>query len=388
MKRDFPIFENHPGMVYLDSACTALKPRQVISAEARYYEEFGACAGRSSHQLGRKTNAELEKSREKIAGFVNADPQGLVWTRNATEALNIVAHGFDFSKRRKVVTTVMEHHAALLPYLRLRDRGVVDVEVIDCDPKGEIPLEKWNDAVDGNTALVVTNNANNTTGYGQDTKEIAKIAHDNGAMICVDGAQGVPHKKVNAKDYDFIAFSAHKMCGPTGIGALAAKKEALKELRPPIIGGGAVKTVTLEKVVPLEYNARFEAGIQDYAGIFGFAAACDYMSRYGMDNVEAHEKKMGAALREALGDAIIYGGSGDNYAALCSFNIRGAKPHDVALMLDKDGIATRSGFFCAQPAMEAMGAMNGAVRASCYIYNDSEDIKKFRESLEKIKMLY
>ncbi len=388
MKKDFPLFEKHPDIVYLDSACTALKPRQVIEAEVRYYEEFGACAGRSSHQLGRKTNDELVRSREKIAGFVNAEPDGLVWTRNATEALNIVANGFDFSKRRKVITTVMEHHAALLPYLRLRDKGVIDVEVLHCDEKGEIPLEKWGGAIDSSTALVVTNNANNTTGYGQNTTEIAKIAHDNGALICIDGAQGVPHRKVNAKDYDFLAFSAHKMCGPTGIGALAAKKEALKELHPPIIGGGAVKTVKLDEVVPLEHNVRFEAGIQDYAGIFGFAAACDYMNNYGMDRVEEHEKRMGAELREALGDATIYGGEGDNYAALCSFNLKGAKAHDVALMLDKDGIATRSGFFCAQPAMEAMGAMNGAVRASCYIYNDSDDVKKFKESLEKIKMLY
>lgn len=388
MKKDFPLFDKHPEMVYLDSACTALKPRAVIMAEARYYEEYGACAGRSSHQLGRKTNEELERSRERIAGFVNADPQGIVWTRNATEALNMVAHGFDFSKKRKVVTTVMEHHAALLPYLRLRDKGAIDLEILHCDGNAEVPLEKWSEAIDSSTALVVTNNANNTTGYRQDTKEIAGIAHDNGARICIDGAQGVPHHRVNAKDYDYIAFSAHKMCGPTGIGALAASKEALKELHPPIIGGGAVKTVKLDEVVPMEHNIRFEAGIQDYAGIFGFAAACDYLKGYGMERVEEHERSMGREMREALGDAIIYGRHGDDYAALCSFNLKGAKPHDVALMLDKDGIATRSGFFCAQPAMEAMGAMQGAVRASCYIYNDSDDLRKLGESLEKIRTLY
>jgi cysteine desulfurase/selenocysteine lyase len=388
MKKDFPLLEKYPDIVYLDSACTALKPNKVIEAEARYYKEFGACAGRSSHQLGRKTNEELEHARQKIAGFVNADPQGIVWTRNATEALNAVAHGFDFSKKRKVVTTVMEHHAALLPYLRLRDKGAVYLEVLQCNEKGEIEIDSWNEAVDSDTGLVVTNNANNTTGWRQDTKAIAKIAHDNGAKICVDGAQGVPHHRVNAKDYDFIAFSAHKMCGPTGIGALAAKKDALKELHPPIIGGGAVKTVKLDEVVPMEHNIRFEAGIQDYAGIFGFAAACDYLNDFGMENVEQHERKMGQDMRTVLEDAVVYGGSGENYAALCTFNLKGAKAHDVALMLDKDGIATRSGFFCAQPAMEAMGAAEGAVRASCYIYNDSEDLKKLSESLEKIKSLY
>lgn len=378
MKSDFPIFSRYPDLVYLDSACTSLKPRQVLEAEMSYYTEYGACAGRSSHFLGRKTNEMLDKCREKIAKFVNG--KNIVFTKNATEAINIVINGFDFSKRRKVVTSVMEHHAVLLPLMRLNDRGIIDLRVLQCNEYGEVEWE-----IDRETALVVTNNANNTTGYFQNVKEIAKMAHDNGAKICIDGAQGVPHKKVDVKKegLDFLCFSGHKMLGPTGTGALAVND--LGELDSFIVGGGTVKTVRLDRVEHLDDHTRFEAGIQDYGGIFGFAAACDYLNNKGMGNIEEHERKMASLLGKALEGIATYGRRHDT--ALYSFNL-GNRPHDVALMLDKDRIAVRSGFFCAQPGMEAMGAKNGAVRASCYIYNNEEDIKKFSESMEKIKMLY
>jgi cysteine desulfurase/selenocysteine lyase len=390
MKReDFPFLVNHPELIYLDSACTSLKPEKVIDAETSYYREYGACAGRSSHSFGRKTNEKLEECREKIAGFVSAEKEGLVWTRNTTEALNLLATSFDFSKKKKVVSTIMEHHAVLLPLMRLRDKGVIQLEAIGCDENGEVPLEKWSEAIDRETALVVTNNGNNTTGYRQDTKSIGKIAHDNGALICVDGAQGVAHHKVDFKkeDIDFLCFSAHKMLGPTGVGAFVAKKELLENMEPFIVGGGIVKTLTLEDAEYMPHYSRFEAGIQDYGGILGFAAACDYLK---METVEENERKLGDALAEQIREAgaRIYGRRGDGYAALCSFNFEKAKPHDVALMLDKENIAVRSGFFCAQPAMEAMGAKEGAVRASCYIYNSMDDMKKFGEALQKIKVLY
>ncbi|MFH0885010.1 MAG: cysteine desulfurase [Candidatus Micrarchaeota archaeon] len=392
VRKDFPILARHPQLTYLDSACTSLKPLKVIEAESSYYAELGACAGRSSHRLGREASNAVEGAREKIAAFVGAKAEETVWTRNATEALNIVAYGLDYSKRKKVVTSALEHHSVLLPWMDLRDRGIIKLDIVGCDGSGHVSEDAWAKAIDRNTALVVTNNGNNTSGVSQCSKNLAKLAHDIGALICIDGAQGVPHRRVDFRkeNFDFLCFSAHKMLGPTGIGALVMKKEQMTKLQPLVRGGGTVKTVSLDKVVPVNDFTRFEAGVQHYSGIIGFAAACEYLKAYGMENVEAHEKALASAMLGELesAGAMVHGPKGGPRSALYSFNIKGAKAHDVALMLDKEGIAVRSGFFCAQPAMEAMGAKDGAVRASCYIYNTSEDVRKLGEALKKIAALY
>jgi len=391
IRADFPMLEKYPNIVYFDNACTALKPQSVIDAIVEYYTEFGACGGRSSHQLARKTNNKLDESREKVANFVNADPEGLVWTRNATEALNLLASSFDFSQKRKVITTVMEHHSVLLPFMKLRDQGKIELEILPCDEHGEVGMEKWDDAVDKDCALIVTNSWNNTTGSGNDISKLSKLAHDNDGMICVDGAQGVPHHKTDLKgeNIDFLCFSGHKMLGPTGIGALAMRKEDIPRLKPFIVGGGTVMKTSIEQAESATDQTRFEAGIQHYAGIIGFAAACEYLSDYGMENVEALEKEFADALVSSIvnAGATAYG-KADRAGAVCSFNFKGGKPHDVALMLDKENIALRSGFFCAQPGLEAIGASNGAVRASAYIYNTLDEVKKFSEALEKVSVIY
>jgi len=391
--KDFPILAKNPKLVYLDSACTSLKPRQVIDAEVSYYEELGACGGRSSHALGRKTSERTEEAREKVAAFVGAEASGLVWTKNTTEGLNTVTNGLDYSKKNRVVTTVLEHHAVLLPLMKLRDRGKIRLEIVGCGSDGTVSAERWARAIDKETALVVTNNGTNTTGWKGNAREVAKIAHDNGALICIDGAQGVPHSRTDFKreGFDFLCFSGHKMLGPTGIGALVAKKELLDKLDPLVSGGGTVKTVTHGKIDPMDDQTRFEAGVQHYAGILGLAAACGYLKKTGMGNVEAHEKTLGAALLEQLraAGAAVYGPQDmAAHSALCSFNLKGGKAHDVALMLDKHNIAVRSGFFCAQPAMEALGARDGAVRASAYVYNTLDDVRKFGDALLKLGKLY
>jgi len=393
VRKDFPLLARHPHIIYLDNACTSLKPAQVIAAESAYYTELGACAGRSAHSLARRTNEKIDEAKAKVARFVGAEPEGLVWTRNTTEGLNFVANSFDFSKRKKVVTTVLEHHSVLLPFMRLRDKGAIQLEVLGCDEKGAVAMGKWEKAVDKNTALVVTHNWTNSLGTGQDVKNISSRAHDNGARVCIDGAQGVPHHKTDMKKdgYDFLCFSGHKMLGPTGIGALAMKKEMVASFPQFLVGGGTVKTVKLDKIEQMPDNSRFEAGIQDYAGILGFAAACDYLKSLGMDRVEAHER---ALANEMLGQmkaagATVYGpDSASAHGALYSFNFPKGKPHDVALMLDKLNIAVRSGFFCAQPALEAIGAKDGAVRVSGYVYNTVEEIRKFGESLKGICQIY
>lgn len=377
MKKDFPIFNKYPELVYLDSACTTLKPNSVIEAELVYYKEFSACGGRSSHFLARATNEKIDVAREIIAKFVKA--KNIVFTRNATEALNIVIRGF-VSERKKIITTIMEHHAVLLPLMYLRDQKKIELEILSCNEFGEV---NWDEKIDKKTALIVTNNANNTTGYCQDVEKIAKIAHDNGSKICIDGAQGVPHKKVDASKFDYLCFSAHKMLGPTGIGALSIND--VNDIEPFVFGGGIVRSVKTDKYDLVKDITKYEAGIQNYAGIFGFAEACSYLQKIGMEKVEEHEKKMVFHLEKALDGITVYGKRHDT--ALFSFNL-GDKPHDVALMLDKEKICVRSGFFCAEPGMNAIGAKNGAVRASAYLYNDESDIQKFQESLEKIKVLY
>ncbi len=391
VRADFPLLAKHPSLVYFDSACTALKPREVIDAETAYYSELGACSGRSAHGLARKTNELIDTARATVAQFVGARPEELIWTRNATEALNLVAH--TLPKGGKVVTTNMEHHSALLPFMRLRDRGEIELNVIRADGNGEIIFEAWERAIDKKTALVVTNNGTNTTGARQDVKKIAKLAHDHGAQICIDGAQGVPHHAIDFKkaDIDFLCFSGHKMLGPTGIGALVAKKEHLDKREQFLVGGGTVHTVTLEKFTILNDNSKFEAGIQNYAGIAGFKAACEYLKRLGMENVGKQETLLAEALLNELQNAhaITYGSTGTkNKSALFSFTLKNAKPHEIALHLDKDNIAVRSGYFCAQPAMEALGAKDGAVRASLYIYNTLDEVRQFGEALQKIAMLY
>lgn len=392
VRNDFPLLTNRPDITYLDSACTSLKPMKVIEAEMSYYTELGACGSRSSHSLGRKTSDVMEKARENVARFVGSDSEGLIWTKNTTEGLNLVANSLDFSKRRKVVTTMIDHHSVLLPFMKLRDEGKIELEMLPFDASGEVPISSFEKAVDKNTALVVTNSGTNTTGIRQDVGRIAKICHDNGALICIDGAQGVPHHKTDIKreNIDFLCFSGHKMLGPTGIGAIAMKKEHVPKLKRFIVGGGTVKRVSGGKPVYTDDNSSFEAGVQNYAGMIGLSAACDYLRQLGMENIEDHEKALAKSMLAELdrNGTIVYGSRTAQRSALYSFNFRKAKPHDVALLLDQMGIAVRSGFFCAQMAVEAMGAKDGAVRASAYVYNTEEDIKKFGEALSKARVLY
>ncbi|MBI5223930.1 cysteine desulfurase [Candidatus Micrarchaeota archaeon] len=391
LRSDFPILKNNPDLIYLDSACTTLKPRPVIDAAIEYYERYGACANRSSHRKGRETTEKIDQIRERVAGFVGGDSEGTLWTKNATEAINTVISGFDYSKKNKVITTNMEHHAVLLPLMRLRDRGKIKLEVVENSHPDSNLEEEIRKKIDKETALIVLNNANNTTGKRQKVDEIGKMAHEFGAKLCVDGAQGVPHFKCDLKkeNIDFIAFSAHKMLGPTGVGALVCRKEDLSGLRPLVVGGGNVKKVELNKIEWAADQSRFEAGTQNYSGIFGFGAAIEYLTKIGIQKIEEHEKDLRKKMVNCIQNAgaQVYGDE-SSASALVSFNFKGAKPHEVALMLDQQGIALRSGFFCAQIALEAIGAKEGAVRASAYLYNDQEDIKKFGEKLEKIGKLY
>jgi len=393
ISKDFPVLRSQKT-VYFDSACTTLKPRAVIEAERQYYEEYTSCAGRSAHHLAKKTSEMFEGARERIARFVNATSGSVIFTKNTTEALNLVIRSFEYSKRKKIVSTVLEHHSALLPIMEQQRRGAAKMELLPTNKDGTFNESSMSSTIDKSTALVVVHHTTNTTGMRAPLEKIVKIAHDNGAAVLVDGAQGVPHSRVDFRKLgaDFLAFSGHKMCGPTGIGCLIGKEDALEKLDTFIVGGETIETVKLDAVTWKKAPKKFEAGIQNYAGAIGLDAACDYLGKIGMQNVEEHEKRMAKKLMDAITSipgSTIYGASSpEKRCALVSFNLKGVPAHQVALMADSlSGIALRSGVFCAEPAAESMGFGKGAVRASLYLYNTEKEVETFRETLEKIAKL-
>jgi len=388
LRADFPVLQSSKS-IYFDSACTTLKPRAVIDAEGAYYSELSACAGRSHHTLARRTEEKFEASRARIASFVGAKPEELVFTKNTTEALNLVVRSLDYSQRKKVVSTPLEHHSLLLPIMEQQRRGIVKMEMMEVNQAGEIP-ESSLSVIDSSTALVAVHHTTNTTGMRAPLERIVKAAHDAGALVLIDAAQGVPHSRVDFRRLgaDFLAFSGHKMCGPTGIGCLVGKKEAMERLDTFIVGGETVETVSLTEVKWKNAPKRFEAGIQNYAGAIGLAAACDYLAKIGMQNTEEHEKKMAGALISAIQSipgATIYGSTSAPRCALVSFNLKGVSAHQVALMADSlSKIAMRSGVFCAEPGANALGFGKGAARASLYLYNTDEEVRVFAEAMQKI----
>ncbi|MCX6771920.1 MAG: aminotransferase class V-fold PLP-dependent enzyme [Candidatus Micrarchaeota archaeon] len=392
LRADFPVLQSSKA-IYFDSACTSLKPRAVIDAEMDYYTSLSACAGRSHHTLAKKTEEKFAASRERIAKFVGAKPEELVFTKNTSEGLNLVVRSLNYSSRKKVITTPLEHHSLLLPIMEQQRRGIVKMEMLKVQQDGTIDDTSLS-TIDSSTALVAIHHTTNTTGIRAPLEKIVKAAHDAGAMVLIDGAQGVPHSRVDFHKLgaDFLAFSGHKMCGPTGIGCLVGKREAFEKLDTFIVGGETVETVSLQGVKWKSAPKRFEAGIQNYAGAIGLAAACDYLSKVGMQNIEEHEKKMARALLEAINsipNSTIYGSATAQRSALVSFNLKGVAPHQVALMADSlSKIALRSGVFCAQIGMGALGApKEGAVRASLYLYNTEEEVRIFAEAMQKIAKL-
>ena len=394
IRADFPVLRSQK-VVYFDSACTTLKPDAVIMAERQYYEEVSGCAGRSAHTLARKTSEMFESAREKVARFVDAKSEEVVWTRNTTEGLNLVVRSLNYSSRRKIVTSPIEHHSLLLPIMGQEKRGIAKMEMLKLSPSGEFDEQDIAAKIDGQTALVAVHHTTNTTGMRAPLERIIKAAHDNGALVLIDAAQGVPHSKVDFRKLgaDFLAFSGHKMCGPTGIGCLVGKAEALEKLDNFIVGGETIETVSLQKgVVFKKAPKRFEAGIQNYAGAIGLGAACDYLGKIGMSSVEEHERKLAKKLLEAIqsvpGSAVYGSPDAQKRCALVSFNLKNVQHHQVALMCDSlSKIALRSGVFCAQPGMELLGAPQGAVRASLYLYSTEKEIDAFRETIGKIAKL-
>ena len=381
IRQDFEILKK--GIIYFDSACMSLKPRQVVEKINEYYNEYPACAGRSSHKLGKRLEHEIIIARKKIANFFNAKkPSEIIFTRNTTEAINLVARSFAFKKGDSVLISSKEHNSNLVPWLL----SGLNVKIFEFGDIGDFEKKLTTDV-----KLVSTVQTSNLDGTTQDIMEIAKISHKKGAKILVDAAQSAPHKEVDARklDVDFMACSGHKMCGPSGTGILYGKLPELEKLKPFLTGGDTVKNTTYNSAEMEDIPARFEAGLQDYSGIVGFGAAVDYLKKIGLKNIEKHENELNRIITEGLKDYVQILGPGDcsKRGGIFSFNIKGMEPHEIAGILDHSAsIMIRSGMHCVHSWFNAH-KINGSARASLYFYNTEKEAERFVEEVKKISRI-
>lgn len=395
LRRDFPILERKiegRPLVYLDSGASSQKPRQVVEALVDYYYNHHSNVHRGAHTLSVEATTSYEDARRKVAAFIGADASSLVFTRNATEAINLVASSWgrsNLAEGDEIVVTHAEHHANLVPWHFLaRERGVV-IKAAPLTPELRVDMTALADLIGERTKLVATFHMSNVLGAINPVAEIAALAHAVGAKLLIDGAQGAPHLSVDVASLgcDFYAFSGHKMLGPTGIGALWTRPEILADM-PPFLGGGEmISKVTTDSSTYAKPPKRFEAGTPSIAEAIGLGAAVDYLSAVGMDAVAAHDHHLvtyalGRLAR--VGGLELYGPVGEDRGGIVAFNLAGVHAHDVATALDAQGIAVRAGAHCAQPLMRYLGVA-ATVRASFYLYNTESEIDALADALEVIR---
>ena len=381
---------NGKQLVYFDSANFS-KPIQVIETLERYYKEYNSNVHRGVHTLGTKATDAYEGAREKVRKFINAKSmEEIIFTRGTTTALNTVATSYGLENVKEgdeIVISYMEHHSNIIPWQQVAKKTGATLKYLPLQPDGTISLEDVRQTVTPNTKIVSIMQVSNVLGTINPVKEIGAIAHENGAIMVVDGAQSTPHMKVDVQDLncDFYALSAHKMCGPTGIGVLYGKKELLNNMEPIEFGGEMIDFVDLQESTWKELPWKFEAGTPIIGNAIGLGAAIDFLEEIGLDNIEKHEHELAQYALERLSEVdgvTIYGPK--HRAGLVTFNIEDVHPHDVATVLDVEGIAVRAGHHCAQPLMKWLKASSTA-RASFYLYNTKEEIDTFVDSLIKTK---
>jgi cysteine desulfurase/selenocysteine lyase len=400
IRADFPILnrEIRPGVpvVYLDSTATSQKPFAVIEAMDEFYCQSNANIHRGVHTLAEEATALYEAAREKVAKFVNAPlSKQVIFTRNTTESINLVAYTWaraNLNDGDLIILTEMEHHSNLVPWHILKAERNIRLEFIPVTEDGLLDLDAFRTLLDQGPKLVSFTHMSNVLGTINPAAEIIRLAHEAGAVTLVDGAQSVPHFAVDvqAMDADFLAFSAHKMLGPTGIGALYGKIELLEKM-PPFLGGGdMIKTVHLREFVPNSLPHKFEAGTSAIAEAVGFGAAVDYLTEVGMAAVSAHEHDITEYALERLEEVPglkLFGPDAQAKGGVASFTFDGVHPHDVAQILDRDGVAVRAGHHCAQPLHEKFG-IPATTRASFYLYTTKEEVDKLIEGIYKVKEIF
>jgi cysteine desulfurase/selenocysteine lyase len=399
LRREFPILQQQSGgkpLAFLDSAASSQKPRQVIACLEEYYERYNANVHRGVYKLSEEATFAFERARGKVARFIGAhSPKEIVFTRNTTEAINLVARSWGDANLRagdRVLLTVMEHHSNLVPWQQLAQRTGAQLDFLEIDGHGRLVLDDL-DAKLAGARLVALTQQSNMLGTINPVREIAARAHDAGALVLVDGAQSVPHMPVNVQDLgiDFLAFSGHKMCAPTGIGVLWGRRQLL-EAMPPFLGGGSmIRTVTLQGTTYADIPARFEAGTPAIGEAIALGEAVDFLTGVGMDKIFAHEQHLLDYALERLaeiGGLQIYGPpTTEARGAALSFTLEGIHPHDVAAVLDGEGVAVRAGHHCCQP-LHALLDIPATTRASFYLYNIPEEVDRLVAALEKAKRLF
>ena len=388
IRADFPIVND---IIYLDSAATSLTPEPVVEAVLSYYREYNANVGRGVYRLSQVVSQKYKDAHSKVAEFIGANEGEVVFTKNTTEAINMIAYGLKWSKGDEIVTTLLEHHSNFLPWLRLREQGV-RVKIVEPSKAGLFDLSDFEHAISTRTKLVAVTQVSNVLGTISPIKDIAAICKEKGganSLFLVDGAQAAPHIPINVKELgcDFLAFSGHKMLGPTGTGVLWVKDP--NELEPTLFGGGMIESVSKDDYTLAGGYERFEAGTPHIAGGIGLGKAVDYLNAVGMEAMRAYEERLAKKLLEGLQGiekVRVYGSTNLNERiGVVSFNINGLHPHDIALKLDETSdILVRSGHHCCMPLMHYLGLKDGTVRASVYLYNTEEEVDTFLETVEGI----
>jgi cysteine desulfurase/selenocysteine lyase len=403
-KKDFPIFERKvrggSSLIYLDSGATSQKPNSVIEAESNFYRTVNAAVHRGAHLLAEEASEAYESAREKVAAFIGAISNEVIFTKSATESLNIIAYSFGNPDSRinikagdQIVVTEMEHHANLIPWQQLAKRTGAELRWLSVTADGRIDLTNLDQVITKKTKIVAITHQSNVLGSILPVETIVKASHAVGALVVLDACQSAPHFALDVKklDIDFLAFSGHKTLGPTGIGVLWGKFDLLEKLEPSLFGGSMVDSVTMESATWAATPRKFEAGVPNMAQAVGLSAAIDYLNQIGMHNIAQHEQDLTSYLLKGIisisGVKVIGPVDMKDRGGVVSFTVDGVHPHDVGQVLDQYGIAVRTGHHCAWPLMRKLNLV-GTTRASLYLYNSKSDVDSLLESIEKVKSYF
>ena len=396
IKNDFPILQNR-DIAYLDSGATTQKPIQVIKAIDEFYEKNNANPHRGAYALSQDATEVYENTRTKIARFINAENrEQIIFSKNATESLNLIAYSYGMENVKEgdeVVLSIMEHHSNLVPWQKVCKTKNTNLKYMYLNGDYEISDEEIETKITDKTKIVGITHVSNVLGTINNVKKVIEVAHKHGAVVIVDASQSIPHMKIDVQDLncDFLVFSGHKMLAPLGIGVLYGKKELLENMTPFLMGGDMIEYVYEQETTFASLPNKFEAGTQNVEGVVGFGAAIDYIEKIGYDKIDEIEKEVVSYAKDKLSKLNyleLYLTSNEaNHSAVISFNVKGVHPHDVASILDSQGICVRSGNHCAQPLMRYFG-IDSTCRASFYFYNTKEDVDRLVAGLEKVYKMF